>query len=116
MLRVKPQTYIDTSVWCAFCFNEQEVPGAKDWLAHAGLDESATAVWTRTEFASAAAAKLRSSAPSNKRGKTAVNQAIKTMCDIAAQDKPFKRDVKVTPPIQQAEVKDKSNATNSLSK
>lgn len=78
MLRVKPQTYIDTSVWCAFCFNEQEVPGAKDWLAHAGLDESATAVWTRTEFASAAAAKLRSSAPSNKRGKTAVNQAIKT--------------------------------------
>ena len=78
MLRPKPKTYIDTSVWCAFCFNELEVPGAKHWLATAGLDESATAVWTRTEFASAAATKLRSSATSNKRSKTAVSQAIKT--------------------------------------
>jgi len=29
-----------------------------------------------------------------------VKMAIKTSCDIAAQDKPFKRDIKVTPPIQ----------------
>lgn len=40
---------------------------------------------------------------------TVVKQAIKTMCDIAAQDKPFKKDVKVTPPIQQKEIKEKAN-------
>lgn len=32
-----------------------------------------------------------------------VKMAIKTSCDIAAQDKPFKRDVKVTAPIQAAD-------------
>ncbi len=29
-----------------------------------------------------------------------VKQAIKTSCDIAAQDKPFKKDIKVVPPVQ----------------
>lgn len=29
-----------------------------------------------------------------------VKQAIKTMCDITAQDKPFKKEMKLTPPIQ----------------
>lgn len=29
-----------------------------------------------------------------------VKLAIKTSCDIAAQDKPFKKEIKVTPPIQ----------------
>ena len=43
-----------------------------------------------------------------------VKQAIKTMCDIAAQDKPFKRDVKVTPPIQQTEVKEKKNTAQQV--
>lgn len=37
-----------------------------------------------------------------------VKQAIKTMCDIAAQDKPFKKDIKVIPPVQQVENKDKN--------
>ena len=45
-----------------------------------------------------------------------VKQAIKTMCDIAAQDKPFKKDVKVTPPIQQTEIKEKSINTSSSGK
>lgn len=45
-----------------------------------------------------------------------VKQAIKTMCDIAAQDKPFKRDVKVTPPIQQTEIKEKNTNTSSSGK
>ena len=35
-----------------------------------------------------------------------VRQAIKTSCDIVAQDKPFKKEIKVTPPIQ-IEEKDK---------
>ena len=68
MLRVRPQTYIDTSVWCAFCFNELEVPGARDWLAQASLDHAATAVWTRTEFASAAALKRRAKGQSAAQG------------------------------------------------
>lgn len=77
MLRVKPQTYIDTSVWCAFCFNEMEVPGAKHWLAQASLDDAATAIWTRTEFASAAATKLRSKGQT----KAAIAQATRTFED-----------------------------------
>ena len=80
MLRVKPQTYIDTSVWCAFCFNEQEVPGARYWLAQASLDHTATAVWTRTEFASAAALKLRAKGHSP----VAVAQAVQTFDDALA--------------------------------
>jgi predicted nucleic acid-binding protein len=80
MLRVRPQTYIDTSVWCAFCFNEIEAPGARDWLAQASLDHAATAVWTRTEFASAAALKLRVKGQST----AAVNQAVKTFEDAVA--------------------------------
>ena len=26
-------TYVDTSVWCAYCYNEPEAPGAVRWLA-----------------------------------------------------------------------------------
>ena len=80
MLRVRPQTYIDTSVWCAFCFNELEAPGARDWLAQASLDHAATAVWTHTEFASAAALKLRAKGQST----AAVAQAVKTFEDAVA--------------------------------
>ncbi len=53
-------TYIDTSVWCAYCFNEPETPAAARWLAEAELDRTATALWTHTEFSSAAGIKLRS--------------------------------------------------------
>lgn len=39
-----------------------------------------------------------------------VKNAIITSCDVVAQDKPFKKDIKLTPPIQTAELKEK--ATN----
>ena len=52
-------TYIDTSVWCAYCFNEPEAPEAVRWLAEAELDRTATALWAHTEFASACGIKLR---------------------------------------------------------
>lgn len=39
-------TYVDTSVWCAYCYNEPESPGAVRWLAEAELDRTATALWT----------------------------------------------------------------------
>ncbi len=52
-------TYVDTSVWCAYCFNEPESPAAVRWLAEAELDRAATARWTHTEFASATAIKQR---------------------------------------------------------
>lgn len=38
-----------------------------------------------------------------------VKQAIKTSCDIVAQDKPFKKEIKVTPPIQ---ISDKEKASS----
>lgn len=34
-----------------------------------------------------------------------VRQAIKTSCDIVTQDKPFKKEIKVSPPIQSSENK-----------
>ena len=52
-------TYIDTSVWCAYAFNEPEAPQAARWLIEAELDRAATALWTFTEFASAASLKQR---------------------------------------------------------
>ena len=85
MLRVKPQTYIDTSVWCAFCFNELEVPAARHWLSNAELDEVATAVWTLTEFASAASQKLRV----KNRNKAFVAQAIKSFDNVVSMTHQF---------------------------
>ena len=85
MLRVKPQTYIDTSVWCAFCFNEIEVPAAKHWLANAELDDAATAVWTLTEFASAASQKLRA----KNRNKASVAQAVKSFDNVVSMTHQF---------------------------
>jgi len=38
-----------------------------------------------------------------------VKQAIKTSCDIMAQDKPFKKEIKVTPPIQTPDKNDLNN-------
>lgn len=73
MRRLDRVAYIDTSVWCAYCFNESEVPAAAQWLAQASLDDAATATWTRTEFASAAAIKLRAKGQT----KGAVAQATK---------------------------------------
>lgn len=58
-MRAREAVYVDTSVWCAFCFNESETPGAVRWLANADLDRTGTAVWTQTEFASAVGLKLR---------------------------------------------------------
>lgn len=41
-----------------------------------------------------------------------VKQAIKTSCDIAAQDKPFKKDIKVIAPIQTTDTKIKETTSN----
>lgn len=71
MRRASGLTYVDTSVWCAYCFNEQERPAAVTWLEQTELDHAATAAWTRTEFASACGIKLR--AKGQTRG--AVNKA-----------------------------------------
>lgn len=73
MARADRVAYIDTSVWCAYCFNETETPAAAQWLAQASLDDAATATWTRTEFASAAAIKLRAKGQT----RNAVAQATK---------------------------------------
>ncbi|MDO5691225.1 MAG: type II toxin-antitoxin system VapC family toxin [Pseudomonadota bacterium] len=60
-------TYVDTSVWCAYCYNEPESPAAVRWLAQAELDRTATALWTHTEFASASGIKLRDKGQSRDR-------------------------------------------------
>ncbi len=54
--------YVDTSVWCACCFNEQESLSAKTWLQEADFMRLGTAWWTQTEFASALAIQVRKKA------------------------------------------------------
>ena len=79
MLRSGQRVYIDTSVWCAYSFNEAEAPGAQLWLAQSSLDQAAASIWTRTEFASAAAMKLRAKGigKSSGQSKAAVAQAAR---------------------------------------
>jgi predicted nucleic acid-binding protein len=55
-------TYVDTSVWCACCFNQEESPQAGAWLRDADLMRLGSAWWTQTEFASALAIQLRKKA------------------------------------------------------
>ncbi|QTD45306.1 type II toxin-antitoxin system VapC family toxin [Ottowia testudinis] len=79
--------YIDTSLWCAYCFNEPEQPAAVAWLAQAELDKAATSIWTRTEFASAVGVKLRAKA----QGKPPV--------DTAAGERQFASALDMTPEL-----------------
>lgn len=60
MLPTRKTAYIDTSVWCAFAFNEREMPGAALWLAQVDMELAASSVWARTEFYSASQVKVRS--------------------------------------------------------
>lgn len=52
-------TYVDTSVWCAYCFNEAESERTVQWLAEAELLHLGTSWWSDTEFASALSIQLR---------------------------------------------------------
>ena len=59
LVRVRKTAYIDTSVWCAFAFNERETPGAALWLAELDMDLAASSAWARAEFYSASQVKVR---------------------------------------------------------
>jgi len=85
-------TYIDTSVWCAYCFNEPEAPEAVRWLAEAELDRTATAPWTHAEFASAAGIKRRAkgqSAQAVARARRAFESAVAMAHSLAVADDDF---------------------------
>ena len=55
-------TYVDTSVWCAYGFNQAESAPAMEWLQTADLTRLGTAWWAETEFASALGIQLRKKA------------------------------------------------------
>ena len=59
MVRARKIAYIDTSVWCAYAFNEREMPGAALWLAQLDMDLAVSSAWARTEFYSASQVKVR---------------------------------------------------------
>lgn len=59
MVRGGKIAYIDTSVWCAYAFNEREMPAATLWLAQQDMDLAASSAWARTEFYSACQVKVR---------------------------------------------------------
>lgn len=46
-------TYVDTSVWCAYCFRQEESASATAWLAGVDMTRLGAAWWVDTEFASA---------------------------------------------------------------
>ena len=73
MVRARKTAYIDTSVWCAFAFNEREMPGVALWLAQSDMNLAASSAWARAEFYSASQIKVR------KKGETqaGVNRAAK---------------------------------------
>jgi uncharacterized protein len=55
-------TYVDSSVWCAYCFNQAESYEALQWLVQTDLSRLGTSWWTETEFASALGIQLRKKA------------------------------------------------------
>lgn len=59
MVRARKMAYIDTSVWCAYAFNERETPGAALWVAQLDMNLAASSAWARTEFYSASQIKVR---------------------------------------------------------
>ena len=62
-------TYVDTSVWCAYCFNEEDAEKAVQWLGSVEMENVGTAWWTRTEFESALALQLRKKALNEQQAK-----------------------------------------------
>ncbi len=60
--RRKEAVYVDTSLWCAYCFNEKESEAAVDWISRADFEAIGTSWWTETEFASALGIQLRKKA------------------------------------------------------
>ena len=45
--------YVDTSVWCAYCFKQAESAAAIQWLASVDMARLCASWWIETEFASA---------------------------------------------------------------
>lgn len=52
-------TYVDTSVWCAYCFNEKGSEPIVEWLAAMDMQHLGASWWVETEFASALSIKMR---------------------------------------------------------
>ncbi len=71
-MRLKVQaTYVDTSVWCAYCFNEEASERALQWLSETNLLHVGTSWWTKTEFSSALGIQLRKEALTRKQAENA---------------------------------------------
>ncbi len=73
-------TYVDTSVWCAYCFNDEDAEKAVQWLANVDMTKVGTAWWTRTEFESALALQLRKKALNESQA----NRSRKLFADLMA--------------------------------
>jgi predicted nucleic acid-binding protein len=72
-------TYVDTSVWCAYCFNEEGGERVIDWMAAADMTRLGSAWWTETEFASALSIQVRKKALPGARLQTAKTRFLEAM-------------------------------------
>lgn len=79
MKRRSEATYVDTSVWCAYCFNEEGAQDARNWLFGADLTRLGTAWWTETEFASALGIQQRSKAMTTAQALRAQQRFVESM-------------------------------------
>lgn len=91
MRRKAQPTYVDTSVWCAYCFNEQGSEQAVEWFGGADLGLVGTSWWTQTEFASALGIQLRRKALSRKQAEQARERFSEvldmvTLLNVSQQD------------------------------
>lgn len=91
MRRKAQPTYVDTSVWCAYCFNEQGSERAVEWFGEADLSVVGTSWWTQTEFASALAIQQRKKALSRKQAELARERFgevldMVTLLNVSQQD------------------------------
>ena len=62
MRRRPSATYVDTSIWCASCFHQDESAAAIQWLDTTDMARMGAAWWVETEFASALGIQLRKKA------------------------------------------------------
>lgn len=91
MRRKAQPTYVDTSVWCAYCFNEQGSEQAVEWFGETDLSVVGTSWWTQTEFSSALAIQVRKKALSRKQAELARERFSEvldmvTLLNVSQQD------------------------------
>jgi uncharacterized protein len=77
-------TYVDTSVWCAYCFNEESSEQAVAWLSEVDLSQVGASWWVQTEFESALGIQVRKGALSKRQAEMARQKFAEVLTMVRA--------------------------------